>query len=151
VRRITTGINDRGKAVVMADEQVTGDERALLLWSADAPPRKGRAEPPAASGWWPPPGGIRVSLSSRRPERMSEDADQSKAWPDINDAAGYHASESADIIIMISGCIWLELDDGLEVELRAGDVLVQNGTRHRWHNHGDNWPVMAVVIVGAEH
>jgi hypothetical protein len=31
----------------------------------------------------------------------------------------------------------LELDDGAEVSLFPGDVLVENGTRHRWRVVGD--------------
>lgn len=150
VRRVITGVDDTGKAVVISDSRVTGDERALPLWSADAPPLMGDAAAPAAQGWWPPPGGIRVTLSSRMPDRLTQASKGANAWPDINDTAGFHASVSADIIIMISGRIWLELDDSVEVELKAGDVLVQNGTRHKWHNHGDEWPIMAVIIMGAD-
>lgn len=151
VRHIVTGVDALGKAVLMSDRRLTGDERALLLWGTDAPPVMGDPAPPAAHGWWPPPGGVRVSLSSRRPDRgAASAAGSANAWPDINDAAGFHASASADIIIMIAGTIWLELDDGVEVVMTAGDTLVQNGTRHRWHNHGDEWPIMAVVIVGAQ-
>ncbi len=151
VRRVTTGVDGRGKAVVMADERVTGDPRALPIWSADAPPVMGNAAPPPAQGWWPPPGGIRVTLSSRKPDSIVVDAAEApNNWPDINDAAGFHASCSADIIVVISGRIWLELDDGVEVELAAGDTLIQNGTRHKWHNHYDNWPIIAVIIVGAQ-
>ena len=150
VRRVTTGVDDQGKAVVIADERVTGDPRALPIWSADAAPVMGDPAPPAAQGWWPPAGGIRVTLSSRKPDRVvAQPATAPNQWPDINDAAGFHASCSADIIVVIAGRIWLELDDGVEVELAAGDTLVQNGTRHKWHNHGDDWPIMAVIIVGA--
>ncbi len=150
VRRVTTGVNAQGKAVVVADERVTGDPRALPIWSADAAPVMGDPVAPVAQGWWPPAGGIRVTLSSRKPDGdMTPPATAPNQWPDINDTAGFHASCSADIIIVISGQIWLELDDGVEVELRAGDTLVQNGTRHKWHNHGDAWPIMAVIIVGA--
>ncbi len=150
VRRVTTGVNAQGKAVVFADERLTGDPRGLPIWSADAAPVMGDPAPPAAQGWWPPAGGIRVTLSSRKPDGvMAQAATPLNPWPDINDAAGFHASCSADIVVVISGRIWLELDDGVEVELGAGDTLIQNGTRHKWHNHGDDWPIMAVIIVGA--
>ena len=33
--------------------------------------------------------------------------------------------------------VCLELDNGAEVTLEPGDVVVQNGTRHRWHNRGN--------------
>jgi hypothetical protein len=151
VRRVTTGVDAKGKAVVVSDERVGGDPRGLKLWGADAPPAMGDSAPPAVAGWWPPPGGVRVSLSTRAPEAKPEAAlPRPTDWPDINDAAGFHASQSVDVIVMISGRIWLELDDGVEIELNAGDVLIQNGTRHKWHNHGDSWPLMAVVVVGAE-
>lgn len=151
LRRVTTGIGADGRAVITADEIVKGDPRAMTLWATDSPPVMGKASLKPVAGWWPPPGGLRVTISSRAPDHISEprEAAALREWPDINDAAGFHASCSADIVIVISGTIWLELDDGVEVELTAGDTLIQNGTRHKWHNHGNDWPIMAVVIVGA--
>ncbi|MDH7973228.1 hypothetical protein QH494_13650 [Sphingomonas sp. AR_OL41] len=148
VRRVVTAIDEAGKAVIASDALLTGDPRGLLLWATDAPPVPGDPAPPAIAGWWPPPGGVRVTLSSRKPDCLAAAAAPGD-WPDINDAAGFHASNSTDVVIVIAGRIWCELDDGVEVELTAGDVMVQNGTRHRWHNHGDGWPTIAVVIVGA--
>ena len=49
---------------------------------------------------------------------------------------------------MISGEIVLELDDGVEATLRAGDDNIQNGTLHRWQNRGTEPAVMAVAMVG---
>jgi mannose-6-phosphate isomerase-like protein (cupin superfamily) len=149
IRRVTTGLDANGRAVVVRDERVHGDIRGLLMWGTDAPPMTGVAEAPATHGWWPPPGGVRVSLSTRAPQASTVPSGETQPWPDINDAAGFHASNSVDVIVVISGRIWLELDEGREVELGAGDVLIQNGTRHRWHNRSDQWPLMAVVIVGA--
>jgi quercetin dioxygenase-like cupin family protein len=50
---------------------------------------------------------------------------------------------------VISGEIWLELDDGEQVHLRAADTVVQNGTRHAWRNKGDVPCHMVVFLVGA--
>jgi mannose-6-phosphate isomerase-like protein (cupin superfamily) len=150
LRRVVTGVDGQGRSTVVREEVVRGDPRGLLLWAADAPPRAGSAEPPATSGWWPPPGGLRVTLSTRAPDRDASAAPrpEGQPWPDIDDALGFHASASTDVVVMISGRIWLQLDT-CEVELKAGDVLIQNGTRHRWRNHAADWPLMAVVIVGA--
>lgn len=148
LRRIVTGVNALGKSVVDRIDSLAGDPRAMLLWAADDAPKLGCANPPVADGWWPPAGGVRVSLSTRAPDQLSGDARPD--LPDIKDCAGFHASNSTDIIVTISGPIWLELDDGVELVLNAGDVLIQNGTRHRWHNHGMHWPIIAVVIVGAQ-
>jgi hypothetical protein len=43
----------------------------------------------------------------------------------------------------------LELDDGLMVRLKAGDVLVQRGTIHNWVNRGSAPCTMAFVLVAA--
>jgi hypothetical protein len=44
---------------------------------------------------------------------------------------------------------YFELDDGFEVRLGTGDVVIQNGTRHAWRNRGSEPCVMAFVSVGA--
>jgi quercetin dioxygenase-like cupin family protein len=60
-----------------------------------------------------------------------------------------HTTHTVDFGVVISGEIWLELDDGAEVHLTAGDTVIQNGTRHAWHNRTDEPCVIAVSIVGA--
>jgi len=37
-----------------------------------------------------------------------------------------------DYGVVISGRLALELDDGKQVDLEPGDVVIQNGTRHAW-------------------
>jgi quercetin dioxygenase-like cupin family protein len=59
-----------------------------------------------------------------------------------------HTTGTVDMEIVISGELVLELDDGIEPTLRAGDVNIQNGTRHRWHNRGAEPTVTAVAMVG---
>ena len=51
---------------------------------------------------------------------------------------GMHATDTIDFEVVLEGTIVLELDDGAEVTLHAGDTVVQNGTRHRWKNPGDH-------------
>ena len=47
---------------------------------------------------------------------------------------GMHRSATTDMLYVISGRCVLELDDGSKTEIGAGDVVVQSGTMHRWHN-----------------
>ena len=47
--------------------------------------------------------------------------------------------------------VWLEVDDGNQVHLKQHDVVIQNGTRHAWRNHGDKVCRIAVFLVGAHH
>jgi quercetin dioxygenase-like cupin family protein len=62
-----------------------------------------------------------------------------------------HRTPTTDYEVVLEGTIGLELDDGTEVVLGPGDVVVQNGTRHRWHNRGDTIARMFAVTVGAHH
>jgi mannose-6-phosphate isomerase-like protein (cupin superfamily) len=45
-----------------------------------------------------------------------------------------HMTDTVDYIFILSGEIWLVLETGAEVHLTPGDCVVQNGTRHAWHN-----------------
>ncbi len=66
------------------------------------------------------------------------------------DAYGMHTTDTVDYVVIVSGEVWLELDDGQARLIKAGDCVVQNGTRHRWQNRSDAPCVMAAVMLGAE-
>ena len=71
-------------------------------------------------------------------------------WADPSNP-GMHRSPSIDYDIVLAGTVGLELDDGTEVALSPGDVVVQNGTRHRWHNRGDEIARVASITIGGLH
>ena len=60
-----------------------------------------------------------------------------------------HRTDSIDYAVVISGTIEMELDDGVVVKLKAGDVLVQRGTIHNWVNRGTEDCVVAFVLINA--
>ena len=66
------------------------------------------------------------------------------------DNPGMHASDTVDCGIVLDGEVWLELDDGKQVHLKAHDAIVQNGTRHAWRNKGDKPVKIAFVTIGAK-
>lgn len=77
------------------------------------------------------------------------------AFPDMyktmeHDDFPMHATDTIDYLIILSGEIWCELDDGVEIHLAAGDTLVQCGTRHAWHAKGSTPCVMACIMIGVE-
>jgi len=66
------------------------------------------------------------------------------------DHPGMHTTDTVDFDVVVFGEVVLELDDGAEVVLKAGDCVIQNGTRHAWHNRSGEKCVIAVTLVGAE-
>jgi quercetin dioxygenase-like cupin family protein len=67
---------------------------------------------------------------------------------EVNGNPGMHSTDTIDYAIVVSGEIWLELDDGKEVHLKQGDVVIQNGTKHAWRNHGESDSLMCFCMVG---
>jgi quercetin dioxygenase-like cupin family protein len=53
------------------------------------------------------------------------------------------------MLYVVSGRCVLELDDGSRTELKAGDVIVQNGTMHRWKNPWEEPCRIIGALVGA--
>jgi mannose-6-phosphate isomerase-like protein (cupin superfamily) len=122
-----------------------------FLWSADEPatyPDAGNN--PAAPALFPPVGGIRFVIASYSPEF---DVVASPPTPEVHiedgDEPGMHRTDTTDFGVILSGNVVLELDDGAEVLLSPGDVVVENGTRHRWRVVGDVPATLAVFIIGA--
>jgi uncharacterized cupin superfamily protein len=69
------------------------------------------------------------------------------------DHPGMHTTDTMDFDVIVSGEVYLELDDGAEVLLKAGDCVIQNGTRqasHNPHNRSSEKCVIAFSLVGAE-
>ena len=59
-----------------------------------------------------------------------------------------HATRTLDYAIILSGEIWL-VTDTAEIQVRAGDVIVQQGVRHAWANRSDAPCLVAFVMVDA--
>ncbi|KQN02377.1 hypothetical protein ASE82_08440 [Sphingomonas sp. Leaf230] len=60
-----------------------------------------------------------------------------------------HTTATLDYGMIVSGELWFDLDDGKSVHLHPGDVVVQQGTRHGWSNHGTVPATIVFFIVGA--
>lgn len=174
VRRVATGHDEHGRAVVVSDETVTPVTLSLLpgwefhrLWGSDAPssfPDGG--ERPDAELYFPPTDGYRFAFFTIPPGDASavpEDLDLVAAIAEFQERLpgmaehleiehpGMHTTATVDVGVVLSGEATLELDDGAKVVLRTGDSYVQNGTRHRWSNKGVVPAVVAVALIGAHH
>ena len=171
VRRVVTGHDSQGKAVFASDEVVAPVTVALApgsefhrLWGADeAPTFPGDGSPPAQPAYFPAVGGFRFGLFTIPPAgaAIPEGLDIETAFAEMEERLpgmaahmepenpGMHTTDTVDYEVVLSGEAILELDDGAEKVLHPGDTVVQNGTRHRWHNRGTVPAVLAVVLVGA--
>jgi mannose-6-phosphate isomerase-like protein (cupin superfamily) len=158
VRQVVTGHDAKGRAVFVRDEQVDatpvpGLGELAFLWSADEPatyPNAGNN--PATPGIFPPVGGIRFTMATYSPE---SGVVAPEATPEMHiedgDEPGMHRTDTTDFGVLLSGHIAVEVDDGAELLLSPGDVVVQNGTRHRWRVVGDVPATMAAFMIGARH
>jgi mannose-6-phosphate isomerase-like protein (cupin superfamily) len=60
-----------------------------------------------------------------------------------------HRTRTVDYAIVMAGEIDMLLDDS-EIHLKAGDVLVQQGTNHAWVNRGSEPCRIAFVLIDAK-
>jgi quercetin dioxygenase-like cupin family protein len=146
VRRIVTGHDENGKAVVASDEQITdrpgrSGASSYEIWSTDSMPVE--LSDVAAAGQRH--GFVRHynyvdtgQGSVIRVLRLEPGA-----------ARFMHRTETLDYAILLSGTCNLELDDGVIVQVRAGDIVVQRGTMHAWENEGPDPCVFAFVLLDA--
>ncbi|HYS58628.1 MAG TPA: cupin domain-containing protein [Burkholderiales bacterium] len=94
-----------------------------------------------------PPDSVRLKTlapDSFFPEMGAQAADKAQRRH-----AGMHKTNTVDYAIVLSGEIYAVLDES-EVLLRAGDCLVQRGTRHAWSNRTEKPCVIAFVLVAAK-
>jgi hypothetical protein len=143
---------------VVSDEEVAAlpvgplGSSATLVWGRDDTadfPDDGAQ--PQVSAVFPPVGGCICSVMELAPE--GDDfhnfvRDVMHPWSDP-DEPGMHRTATIDYDVVLEGVVCLELDDGVETTLRAGDVVVQNGTRHRWHNRSTALARVMSVCIGA--
>jgi mannose-6-phosphate isomerase-like protein (cupin superfamily) len=171
VRRVVTGHDEAGRSVFASDEALAPFTPELFagwafhaVWGADATPAfPDDGTPPPTDTYFPAAGGFRFSLSTIPPAGTAarDDLDLDAANAEVErgmtgmlahmeaDDPGMHTTDTIDMEVILSGEVILELDGGAERLLRAGDTIVQNGTRHRWRNPGTEPCVMVIFMVGA--
>ncbi|HYM05597.1 MAG TPA: cupin domain-containing protein [Terriglobales bacterium] len=171
VRCVVTGQKESGKSVFVRDAPVEPITLSLLpgfefhrLWGSESVPKlPSDGTAPPHPRYFPPKGGFRFGLFTVPPETRETGlnnlgpalAELQQKLPGMVEALeldnpGMHTTDTVDFDVILSGEVYLELDDGAEVLLKAGDCVVQNGTRHAWRNRSSENCVIAVTLVGAE-
>lgn len=157
-RVVVTGHTQDESSVIVADHRLNpvqlADHGVLahFLWGCDDSPTypDNGGGKPRADGF-PPPGGYRVST-------LTIPAGANEAYRGFirnalgnladSERPGFHRTPTLDVVIVLHGSPKLETD-GQATVLGPGDVVVQNGTSHRWTNGGDTDVVLASVVLGA--
>lgn len=150
VRRVVTGHDADGKAIVASDERMVGASAPARpyisrceIWSTDTMPvdnSEGAAAEAQRKGFV-----VRhnyVGSGQGSVVRITEFAPGAPKF--------MHRTETVDYAILLSGECDLELDDGKTVHLTQGDVVVQRGTMHAWVNNGSVPCVFAFILIDAE-
>ncbi len=141
IRRVVTGHDAHGRAVVAIDETCRNvhsrrpGHQACLVWSTGSFPSDNATEAD---------GGAREVVTTDPNGTVFRIIEYGPGVSPRN-----HRTESIDYAIVMSGEIDMEID-GVEVHLRQGDVLVQRGTIHNWINRGSKPCVIAFVLVAAK-
>jgi len=166
VRRVVTGHSGQRSAVA-GDHLVEPVVVSALpgyswhrIWSQDGQNGQEGSPPGPGQTHFPPPGGLRFNIYTVPPqgagpvaERTAEaERELERALPGRSrymetSQDGMHRTPTLDLVCVLTGEIWLELDDG-EIHLRPGDCVVQNGTRHAWRNRSNAPCSMAIVLIG---
>jgi naringenin degradation protein FdeH len=173
VRRVVTGHDAQGRAVVVSDgpapfvhvNALDPDWYSTDIWRTDAAPATivAAAQEPTLGPrrQMPERNGTVLRINHYPPEpeavrRMSV-ADARKAFAALgNETAStfgrggrhplMHRTETIDYAIVLAGEITMVLDD-TEVALKTGDIVVQCGTNHAWSNRSAASCIIAFVLV----
>ena len=140
IRRVVTGHDQNGRAVVAVDEICKNvisrrpNHSSCLVWSTDE---------------FPTDNGDDLDGGSREVATTDQNGTVFRLveyGPGV--AARNHRTESIDYAVVMAGEIDMEID-GAGVHLRQGDVLVQRGTIHNWSNRGTVPCIIAFVLIAA--
>jgi quercetin dioxygenase-like cupin family protein len=142
VRRVVTGHDDNGKAVVEVDEQVTNvvssrpKTEASVIWTTQGFPvnNDGFEERNGGASSTTLAGGTVFRVLRLEPGNTPR----------------VHRTDSIDYAVIMEGEIDMELEEGEFIHLKQGDVLVQRGTVHNWVNRGSGPCTIAFILIDAK-
>ena len=150
VRRIVTGHDSNGKAVVKTDERLAAVPRlgrphisGCEIWSTDQMPVDNTSDAAEAAQR---AGFVKrynyVGTGEGTVIRITEFAPGAPKF--------MHRTETVDYALLLSGECDIELDSGEVVHMKPGDIVVQRGTMHAWVNNGTTPAVFAFILIDAD-
>lgn len=174
-RRIVTGHDTDGKAIIVSDEvpgrtyMIGGPNGAKFheVWHTQQTPasinhRTNDEETSLVLG--PPKGGTRIRVIDFPPEgdeiRNLTKEEAAKHFKTMSDehasSAGneaphplMHRTETIDYGIVLEGELTLIVDRG-ETTIKAGDIIIQRGTNHAWANRTNKYCRVAFILISGQ-
>jgi quercetin dioxygenase-like cupin family protein len=151
VRRVVTGHDENGNAVVVSDERLTAVSRGegasisgCEMWSTNRMPIDNSAAADAAQ---------RAGFINHYIHANYVGTGAGTTFRITEFAPGHarftHRTETADYVVVLSGTIDMELENDEVIHLQPGDVVVQRGTVHTWVNRGSVPAVTAFILMDA--
>ena len=173
VRRIVTGHDEEGRAVIVADGPTSRvfDDLGLdglvfqEIWhTTETPALIDRAQLEADEAGLvlaPPSAGVRIRVVDLPPEAddgdiggdidaVFENIAAADAKVDSDRHRSFHRTETIDFGIVLAGEIVLMMDEG-ETTVRPGEIVVQRGTNHGWMNRTDQPCRIAFVLIDGQY
>ena len=146
IRRIVTGHDRQGRAIVASDERLTGASAAVRpgisrveLWSADKMPidnSEGAAAEAQKKGFV-----VRHNYVGSGQGHVCRVVEFSPGGGKF-----MHRTETLDYGIVLKGECDLELDDGKMIHMKEGDICVKRGTMHAWVATGGPCTIAFILI-----
>ena len=173
IRRIVTGHDSSGKAIVISDGPAPAVKTNPLrpghvstdIWKTNAAPAPisgAEADPTLGPrSLHPAPQGTVIRISELAPEseaiRNLDPNGAREVFAAMGNAGAstfgrggrhpmMHRTETIDYAIVLEGEITLLLDDE-DVQLKAGDVVIQRGTNHAWSNRSSKPARMLYILI----
>ena len=140
IRRVVTGHDINGKAIVEVDEVCKNiisrrpQHSSCVVWSSNEFP---------VDNADPEDGGLRDVSVTRKNQTVFRVVEYQPGVAPRN-----HRTDTIDYAIVMSGEIDMVLDD-TTVHLKQGDLIVQRGTIHNWVNNGAVPCTIAFVLIAA--
>ena len=148
VRRVVTGHDKNGKAIVARDETLNAVQRrgpyltGCEIWSTDRMPidLADELEPAQRQGFVK-----RYNYVGNGQGSVIRITQLEPGGPKF-----MHRTETLDYAIILAGECDLELDSGEIIHLNARDVVIQRGTMHAWVNNGTAPCVFAFILLDSK-
>jgi len=176
IRRVVTGHDKNGKAVVVSDglapavktNPLRPGHRSSDIWKPSAAPvplTAAEADPTLGPRTIHPPSrGTVIRIAEIAPEsdeirNLTPEGARAVFAAMGNEAAStfgrggrhpmMHRTETIDYAVLLEGELTLLLDDE-DVVLKAGDVVIQRGTNHAWSNRSGKLCRILYVLIDGE-